>query len=59
MDDPEESEDHEMTDQSEMPSIYHDTAPGIYDLTATITHLGASTHSGHYVCHVKQQDSNN
>lgn len=54
MDDPES--DNEMTDQSEVPSIYQDKRPGLYDLFATITHLGTSVHSGHYVCHVKKQD---
>ena len=48
-----------MTDQSEMPSIYQDKKPGMYDLFATITHLGTSVHSGHYVCHVKQSDQDN
>lgn len=55
MDDPES--DHEMTDQSEMPSAYKDNRPGVYELTATITHLGAGVQSGHYVCHVKQPES--
>ena len=27
-----------------------------YELSAFISHMGSSSHSGHYVCHVKGQD---
>ena len=31
--------------------------PGRYALQSFITHLGASVHAGHYVCHIKKQES--
>ncbi|XP_035997059.1 ubiquitin carboxyl-terminal hydrolase 13-like [Fundulus heteroclitus] len=29
--------------------------PGRYELFAFISHMGASTMSGHYVCHIKKE----
>lgn len=56
MDDPDS--DHDMTE--EVPSSganpYHDSKPGIYDLSGFITHLGASVHAGHYVCHLRKDN---
>ena len=53
MDDPDT--DHEMTDvQGESP--YKDDKPGFYNLQGFITHLGTSTHCGHYVAHLKKDD---
>lgn len=34
-----------------------DDAPGRYRLFGLISHIGASTHSGHYVCHLKKNGS--
>ena len=47
--------DHEMTQElpSDQQNPFKDDNPGIYDLTAFITHLGASVHAGHYVCHLR------
>lgn len=58
-DDPDSDEaDHEMTDpnQQDQGSPFQDSNPGIYDLTSTITHLGAGILAGHYVSHVRQAD---
>jgi ubiquitin carboxyl-terminal hydrolase 5/13 len=55
MDDPDS--DHEMTQVNQedaQGSPYKDGKPGIYDFYGFITHLGASIHAGHYVCHLKQ-----
>jgi ubiquitin carboxyl-terminal hydrolase 5/13 len=52
MDDPES--DEEMTDVNQQ-SPYKDKRPGIYNLNGFITHLGTSTHAGHYVCHIKKE----
>lgn len=57
MDDPDSEEgDAEMTEVNAGDSIYHDSNPGHYDLSSFITHLGASVHAGHYVCHVRQEN---
>jgi ubiquitin carboxyl-terminal hydrolase 5/13 len=53
--------DSEMTDVNasqaeEGPSPYKSDKPGFYDLSAFITHLGASIDAGHYVCNVKGPD---
>ena len=57
MDDPDS--DHEMTDVNNEggAGFFSDVAelPGNYQLKAFITHLGAGTHSGHYVCNVKKE----
>ncbi len=57
-DDEPDSEDHEMTEvhQEDSANPFKDSNPGIYDLTATITHLGSGIAAGHYVCHVRQAD---
>ncbi len=52
MEDPDS--DVEMTDVNEEDSPYKDERPGFYNLNSFITHLGTSTHCGHYVCHVKR-----
>lgn len=58
MDDPDS--DQEMThvnedDAADAGNPYKDKNPGgIYELYGFITHLGASIHAGHYVCHLKQ-----
>lgn len=51
MEDPDS--DHEMTDFTGEPP-YKDDREGIYNLNSFITHLGSSTHVGHYVCHIKK-----
>lgn len=33
---------------------FNDTSTGKYSLKAFISHIGNSTHSGHYVCHINQ-----
>lgn len=57
MDDPESDGDAEMTEVNESDlaggNPYQDSKPGYYDLTSFITHLGASVHAGHYVCHLR------
>ena len=55
MDDPDS--DAEMTDVQPGqggPNPYKDANPGFYDLFGFITHLGASVHAGHYVCHLQK-----
>ena len=39
-------------DEEPQPEV-PDTEPANYKLHATVTHLGASVHSGHYVCHIE------
>lgn len=51
MDEPDS--DEEMKEKAG-PSPFKDELPGIYNLQSFITHLGASTSCGHYVCHVKK-----
>ena len=56
IDDPES--DHEMTDvnvEDLQPSPYKDGKAGVYNLHGFITHLGASVHCGHYVCHLRKE----
>jgi ubiquitin carboxyl-terminal hydrolase 5/13 len=57
MDDPDsDGGDHEMSEPAAAEggaSQYSCEKPGMYDLTSFITHLGASIHAGHYVCHVR------
>ncbi len=53
--------DSEMTDVNasqgeQIPNPYKSDKPGFYDLSAFITHLGASIDAGHYVCNVKGED---
>jgi ubiquitin carboxyl-terminal hydrolase 5/13 len=60
MDDPDsEDEEAEAPKQpaAEVKSLFKDEEPnkGAYSLHGTITHLGASVHAGHYVCHVKKE----
>lgn len=43
--------DSVMADQTE---TYTCDKPGVYNLQSFITHLGASVHAGHYVCHIKK-----
>ena len=54
MDDP-DSEIEADGDSVMAPSNpYECSKPGIYSLQSFITHLGASVHAGHYVCHIKK-----
>lgn len=62
MDDPPSDEEEPMqVDQSSqaaaVKSLFLDENPekGKYRLHSTITHLGTSVHSGHYVCHIKKE----
>ena len=52
MDDPDS--DVEMTEEVKNEEEYSCDKPGFYKLQSFITHLGASVHAGHYVCHVKK-----
>ena len=60
MDDPDD--DEPMADESEAEAVdvnaqYKCGKPGRYALQSFVTHLGASVHAGHYVCHVfKSED---
>lgn len=54
MDDPES--DNEMTDVNVEQNDYKNDLPGNYTLNSFITHLGSSTHAGHYVCHVRRDN---
>jgi ubiquitin carboxyl-terminal hydrolase 5/13 len=59
MDDPDEDEaveDSAMDDDSvaDLNGEYKCGKPGVYKLQSFITHLGASVHAGHYVCHIKK-----
>ena len=58
MDEP-DSEDEMQVDQvSELAEndafVNHDLFNGQLRLQSFITHLGASVHAGHYVCHIKK-----
>uniref|UniRef100_A0A7S3INU9 Ubiquitin carboxyl-terminal hydrolase 5 n=1 Tax=Strombidium inclinatum TaxID=197538 RepID=A0A7S3INU9_9SPIT len=57
MDDPDSDGDSVMANQEESKeaSEYVCNKPGVYKLQSFITHLGASVHAGHYVCHVKKE----
>lgn len=39
---------------SPVENYYECSKPGVYNLQSFITHLGASVHAGHYVCHIKR-----
>ena len=52
MDDPDS--DVKMTEEVKNEEEYSCDKPGFYKLQSFITHLGASVHAGHYVCHVKK-----
>jgi len=47
-----------VVSESFQDSSLPDTTDGIprYNLSAFITHMGSSNHSGHYVCHIKDQE---
>ena len=61
MDDPDDDvEDSEMEHEEsgvDVNAQYECNKPGIYGLQSFITHLGASVHAGHYVCHIKKVES--
>lgn len=62
MDDPEDGEDEPMENQetgADLSEQYSCTKPGIYNLQSFVTHLGASVHAGHYVCHVHKNEAEN
>uniref|UniRef100_A0A8K9V1Y4 Ubiquitin carboxyl-terminal hydrolase n=1 Tax=Oncorhynchus mykiss TaxID=8022 RepID=A0A8K9V1Y4_ONCMY len=48
-----EEEEEETSDDASGPQIKD--GPGRYELFAFISHIGASTMSGHYVCHIKKE----
>ena len=54
MDDPDDEGDSVMADDS-VTDAYKCSLPGVYSLQSFITHLGASVHAGHYVCHIKKE----
>mgnify|MGYP000202675407 CR=1 FL=1 len=60
MDDPDsEVEDSQMAnEEAKEMDDYKCDRPGIYNLQSFITHLGASVHAGHYVCHIKKSENN-
>lgn len=39
--------------------MYECQKPGVYNLQSFITHLGASVHAGHYVCHILKPEAEN
>ena len=58
MDEPDSEDDQPVAQPApDVKSIFKDEEPqkGHYNLHGTITHLGASVHAGHYVCHVKKE----
>lgn len=56
-----EPDDEEMANQEAVADVdvYKCNRPGRYSLQSFITHLGASVHAGHYVCHVHKQVEEN
>lgn len=40
--------------QTQSNTVAIDTQPARYKLFAFISHIGGSTHTGHYVCHIKK-----
>ena len=58
MDEPDSEDDQPMAQPAaNVKSLFKDeeSSKGKYTLHGTITHLGASVHAGHYVCHVKKE----
>ena len=55
-DDPDSEEDEPMNAEpaEDLNAAYKCEKPGVYQLQSFITHLGASVHAGHYVCHIKK-----
>ena len=58
MDDPDSEGDSEMANEENKTERedYECDRPGVYNLQSFITHLGASVHAGHYVCHIKKSE---
>lgn len=59
MDDPDDDEDEGAGGDVEMNpddlnKQYECDKPGLYELQSFVTHLGASVHAGHYVCHIRK-----
>jgi len=58
MDDPDSDGDSTMVNQEGPSDEFSCSRPPVYKLQSFITHLGASVHAGHYVCHVKDDEGN-
>lgn len=57
MDDPDSEDDGGGDSVMQAPETdYSCGKPGNYGLQSFITHLGASVHAGHYVCHIKKEN---
>lgn len=58
MDDPDSDGDSQMRDEETKTEVedHKCDRPGMYNLQSFITHLGASVHAGHYVCHIKKSE---
>lgn len=58
MDDPDSDGDSQMINEEAKENLnnYQCDKPGNYQLSSFITHLGASVHAGHYVCHIKNEN---
>ena len=55
MDDPDSEQEADGDSVMQAQDVdYSCGKPGIYALQSFITHLGASVHAGHYVCHIKK-----
>lgn len=59
MDEPDEDEgagpDGDSVMEGEDPNKqYECEKPGMFELQSFVTHLGASVHAGHYVCHIRK-----
>jgi ubiquitin carboxyl-terminal hydrolase 5/13 len=58
MDDPDEDDDAGDGDAAmqleDLNKAYECDKAGHYELQSFVTHLGASVHAGHYVCHIKK-----
>lgn len=60
MDDPDSDGDGDSVmanEEAKQLEDYKCDRPGVYNLQSFITHLGASVHAGHYVCHINKSDA--
>jgi len=60
MDDPDDDEDaaggdgDSLMNAEDLNKQFTCDKPGVYQLQSFVTHLGASTQAGHYVCHIRK-----
>jgi len=55
MEDPIPTETNEEVNQEETTASPYSDGFGVYELVAFINHIGSSSQSGHYICHIKKE----